>query len=83
MSSALTIQLDLRDFPEAPILGVIAKTGRVTEMVAQTRLHEPITTAGLASIVKTVVRMWVEPELYSTSSGELHDYLSSVGERLL
>lgn len=81
--STLSIQLNMRRYPEAPTLGIIGKEGTRHVIIRQVALHEPVTTAGIAAIVKHVTRLWIEPELGPDGDKALADYMDAVGTPLL
>lgn len=83
MASTLTLQLEMRDWPEPPRLEVLGRQNERTSIIAVVNLHEPITTAGLAAIFRTIVRTWIEPELSADSEQALSDYLEAIGVRTL
>lgn len=83
MASTLTLQLDQRDYPQPPIIGLVARVGTVTHLVAQVELHEPISVAGIGRAFSILVRGWLEPELAADSDEYLSQYLDSLGRRLL
>lgn len=83
MASTLTLQLEMNDWPDPPRLEVLGRVDRTTRIIAVVRLHEPITTAGLAAIFRTIVRTWIEPELSADSEQALSDYLDCIGTRTL
>lgn len=79
MSSTLTVLLVFQDFPDPPILEVRGEeSGHVTTHTS-VALYEPISSAGITAIVRTVVRSWIEPELGQGPAQSCADFLASVG----
>lgn len=83
MTAGITIQIDEPNYPEVPILSFLGRDVHQTRLVAQVRLREPISSAGLASAVRLLVRAWYTPELGSDPDQQVSDIMDSLGVRLL
>lgn len=71
--SEITIRLELRDWPDVPRLGVIARDHGRLEICAEAALHEPVSSAQIRRAFDMLLTAFLTPELGEHPSEQLHD----------
>lgn len=78
MSSQLTIHVEMRNYPQAPVIGVLGRDDNGCLSIARSvTLTTPMSFAALYGLVKSLTRAWFEPELGPDPNAQLHDLLDA------